>query len=109
MFTLTEISCFCRFAFTKVVIVTIVMNMTKRTTSQTEYAVLTTFIIVQLIISDINECASQPCNHGGRCANLLGSFTCNCAKGYKGPTCALDAVQIEDVKAGQGNFTALQP
>ena len=38
-------------------------------------------------ITDINECASDPCNFGSTCINQVNSFTCNCAPGYGGPRC----------------------
>lgn len=40
-----------------------------------------------LPFSDINECDTNPCENGGQCTNSEGSFTCNCAGGWKGPAC----------------------
>ena len=40
------------------------------------------------IISEINECASQPCQHGGVCKDEDGYFSCNCdGTGYVGRQC----------------------
>uniref|UniRef100_A0A8C7XU15 Neurogenic locus notch homolog protein 1 n=1 Tax=Oryzias sinensis TaxID=183150 RepID=A0A8C7XU15_9TELE len=41
---------------------------------------------------DIDECAlgANPCEHGGRCLNTLGSFQCKCLQGYEGPRCEMD-------------------
>ena len=39
------------------------------------------------VISDINECASSPCQNGGICSDEIGKFTCTCAGGYTGTTC----------------------
>ncbi|XP_078500152.1 protein crumbs homolog 1 [Lissotriton helveticus] len=34
---------------------------------------------------DINECDIRPCQHGGKCENLSGSYTCHCpAEGQEG-------------------------
>lgn len=39
----------------------------------------------------IDHCASDPCANGGACANDASGFTCTCAAGYAGATCA-DAI-----------------
>jgi len=37
---------------------------------------------------DIDECINDPCENGGSCVNSPpGSYTCNCAEGYKGDHC----------------------
>ncbi|XP_063152418.1 neurogenic locus notch homolog protein 4 [Candoia aspera] len=38
---------------------------------------------------DIDECrmGSNPCEHGGSCYNMPGSFTCSCLRGYTGSRC----------------------
>ena len=33
--------------------------------------------------SDVNECLSTPCLHGGTCAEGVNSYTCTCTDGYK--------------------------
>lgn len=33
---------------------------------------------------DINECMSNPCQHGGTCRDQLNAFICQCARGYTG-------------------------
>jgi len=36
----------------------------------------------------IDECTNDPCENGGSCVNSSpGSYTCNCAEGYKGDHC----------------------
>lgn len=40
--------------------------------------------------SDINECASRPCENGGSCADGLDAFSCSCPAGWTGTTCAED-------------------
>ncbi|HVV50023.1 MAG TPA: hypothetical protein VHO06_10225, partial [Polyangia bacterium] len=36
----------------------------------------------------INNCAPNPCLNGGTCTNGVNTFTCACATGYTGTTCA---------------------
>ena len=40
-----------------------------------------------VLISDIDECVSNPCLNGGTCHDGVNSFTCTCTLGYIGPTC----------------------
>lgn len=37
--------------------------------------------------SDVNECASHPCQNGGTCTHGVNSFSCQCPAGFGGPTC----------------------
>ena len=39
------------------------------------------------IFSDIDECASSPCQNGGTCVDGVNSFTCSCKPGFTGLTC----------------------
>lgn len=36
-------------------------------------------------------CASQPCLNGGQCLQIDSSFQCQCAPGFDGLNCELDA------------------
>ena len=40
-------------------------------------------------VSDINECASQPCQNGGQCVDDVNRYTCTCVAGYDGITCGI--------------------
>jgi Notch-like protein len=40
------------------------------------------------MISDIDECAADPCTNGGTCVDKINDYTCNCVAGYTGKTCA---------------------
>ncbi|CAM9746628.1 unnamed protein product [Lampetra fluviatilis] len=39
------------------------------------------------ICSDVDECQSRPCKHGGSCANTQGSYSCTCVSGWSGLNC----------------------
>ena len=43
--------------------------------------------IICILLLDINECASNPCQNGGTCVD--GLDICNCAKGYNGANCEI--------------------
>ena len=36
---------------------------------------------------DVNDCASQPCQHGGTCLDGVNGFKCLCPPGYMPPVC----------------------
>ena len=40
-------------------------------------------------ISDINDCADQPCLNGGTCIDEVNDYTCRCADGYTGKNCSI--------------------
>lgn len=37
--------------------------------------------------TDIDECATNPCQNGGTCADAVNAFVCTCASSYSGATC----------------------
>lgn len=39
--------------------------------------------------TDLNECSSAPCAHGGTCVNLEGGFECVCPPQWQGKTCQI--------------------
>ena len=41
------------------------------------------------LLSDIDDCADQPCQNGGNCTDAVNDYTCNCAAGYSGKNCSL--------------------
>ncbi|KAI3363129.1 hypothetical protein L3Q82_011776 [Scortum barcoo] len=40
--------------------------------------------------TEINECDSSPCQHGGTCSDLLGHYECQCPTGFLGKNCEVD-------------------
>ena len=40
-----------------------------------------------MCFSDIDECASHPCQNGGTCVDEVNGYTCNCDPGWTGLHC----------------------
>ena len=40
---------------------------------------------------DINDCSPDPCQNGGTCVDLVGSYRCDCKTGYSGTNCETSA------------------
>ena len=40
---------------------------------------------------EVDDCASQPCKNGGTCHDGVGSYTCECAHGWTGENCEINA------------------
>ena len=38
-------------------------------------------------LTEIDECASNPCANGGICLDQLNEYECHCLEGWDGPTC----------------------
>ena len=45
------------------------------------------YLIMYVLWTDINECASNPCQNLGTCTDGINMFTCNCIQGFTGVTC----------------------
>ncbi|XP_070401978.1 sushi, nidogen and EGF-like domain-containing protein 1 isoform X2 [Nothobranchius furzeri] len=64
---------------------------------------------------NVNECASDPCQNGGTCKDLISRFICDCPPGYTGIHCETDVDECEDRPCfnnascvqGTGNFTCV--
>jgi hypothetical protein len=44
-------------------------------------------ILRMFLISDIDECASNPCQNGATCHDYTDMYTCECAAGWEGTEC----------------------
>lgn len=42
--------------------------------------------------TDVDECLQFPCQHGGLCRNLNGTYFCDCPTGWMGPHCQFGKV-----------------
>ena len=45
------------------------------------------FLILDIVLVDINECSSSPCMNGATCTDAVNSYTCACVAGYTGTHC----------------------
>jgi hypothetical protein len=41
-------------------------------------------LLILILILDVDECSTSPCDDNGECTNNVGSFTCECTIGYSG-------------------------
>ena len=39
------------------------------------------------VISEVDECSSNPCVNGGTCTDQLNRYTCTCESGFTGNNC----------------------
>ena len=46
-------------------------------------------IVVCIIITDINECNSHPCQNNGTCLDQINGSLCSCVKGFVGDSCEI--------------------
>jgi hypothetical protein len=51
-------------------------------------------INLYFLISDTNECRSNPCMNFGTCVNTEGGFSCICPDGWTGPLCGTGNITI---------------
>ena len=50
-------------------------------------ALITIMNKIEILYSDIDDCASSTCQNGGTCVDGVNSYTCNCDVGYAGKNC----------------------
>lgn len=44
---------------------------------------------IYCLLTDIDECASNPCIHGGTCVDMVNSYNCTCVSGFTGQNCQI--------------------
>ena len=49
---------------------------------------------IEIDTSDIDECASDPCQNGGVCVDGINGYTCFCAAGFTGVNCETSKFSI---------------
>ena len=42
-----------------------------------------------LMLADIDDCASNPCENNETCIDLVANYICNCTQGYTGKNCSI--------------------
>ena len=42
----------------------------------------------KMLIADVNECETQPCQNDGTCEDQLGAYACDCVPGYTDIDCS---------------------
>uniref|UniRef100_UPI00358EAC5B uncharacterized protein isoform X2 n=1 Tax=Myxine glutinosa TaxID=7769 RepID=UPI00358EAC5B len=50
----------------------------------------------QALFTDVDDCVSRPCQHGGTCVDHPGSFSCLCLPSYEGAQCEKDTESCQD-------------
>ena len=48
--------------------------------------------------SEIDECASNPCQFGGNCTDLINGYNCTCSDGYMGVVCETGRLSVSFYK-----------
>ena len=60
--------------------------MPKRTAEHSNKPLLT---MRTSLLSDIDDCAVQPCMNEGNCTDAVNGYTCICVVGYSGRNCSV--------------------
>ena len=55
------------------------------------------------ILSDIDECLTEPCQHDGTCTDGINGYTCTCQNGYTGVNCGTGKLWKKGFKVQKGN------
>ena len=58
-----------------------------------DYTFVSMYDIIKTVHSfqtDVNECASNPCQNSLSCTNLINDYRCTCKTGYTGKQCEIN-------------------
>lgn len=55
-------------------------------------------IVFNSILTDIDECESNPCKNSARCVDSVASYNCLCTAGYDGDNCEYGKSFILDTR-----------
>ena len=54
--------------------------------------------------TDIDECASSPCQNGGTCVDEINSYICECHPGCTGANCETGKVKVHWIKTVKNKY-----
>ena len=57
-----------------------------------------------LMLADIDDCASNPCENNGTCIDLVSNYTCNCTQGYTGKNCGIGKNRLSKLSTLNKNY-----
>ena len=63
------------------------------------------YTFLWILTSDDDDCDPDPCLNGGACTDGVDSFSCACAAGYSGATCATSMYAYCIADLGQNYLT----
>ena len=53
---------------------------------------------------DVDECESDPCQHGSKCVDLVNAYSCECLAGWEGHHCQNNVMCVENPCQNGGKF-----
>ncbi len=65
--------------------------------------------IGQICQTNINECASQPCQNGATCYDTINGYSCYCPPGYNGLFCEIQTNDCSSSPCVTGQCVTLRP
>ena len=61
---------------------------------------------MKLILSEIDECASEPCYNAGSCIDSVNRFTCQCVDPFHGRRCGQSKLPPSSLRPPSSSNTA---
>ena len=64
-----------------------------------------------IVLTDIDECASNPCQNLGTCTDGVNQYVCGCVAGYTGANCETSKLfyQLGLIMLGLCRYAIIQP